>query len=593
MATLGRETYKSKVYACWLGKSIGGTLGGPHEGKDGPLELTFYDPVPTEPAFNDDLDLQLVWLHALEQHGIHLTPAILSQEWLDHITYPWCEYGFSNLNARRGLIPPVTGSYDNWFGDCMGAPIRSEIWACVAAGAPHIAAEYAWRDAVRDHWGEGVWGEIFFAVVESAAFVIDDVDALLDIGLAAVPPWSKVSRAVQQVRDSHARGYDWLQARNRVVAEFGQQHMTNAPQNIAFTVLGWLYGEDFGDALLKAVNCGRDTDCTGATLGSILGILLGEDGIPDRWREPIAEGIKVGWGIVDLDVPEELGELTERTCAVGEQVLRHLGDVVRLVDGKAASGDPAALRRHAAKAMYIWDRRADEVWLTDDAQTRLWYMGPPTIAAGGRKRLAVVGTGGVRVKPPDGWKVDVQRVDALYEIVLQAPEDVGPAVEIEISAGGERQQIVLVRRPEWLVGRAEDEELSDTPPPVADWLPWESDGYEINLATFLAAGPGIVVVRTQVAVPEDLDATANVATPHRARAWLNGELVIRKDSIQHNDIPPYSIPQGDWQAKVHLSAGANDLTIAIASSGGPCWARVYFTDEKGHGIPQVMYVRPA
>ncbi|MGD9519401.1 MAG: ADP-ribosylglycohydrolase family protein, partial [Armatimonadota bacterium] len=124
MATLGREAYRSKVYACWLGKSIGGTLGGPHEGKQGPLNLTFYDPVPTEPMFNDDLDLQLVWLHAIEEHGLGVTPAHISQEWHDHITYPWCEYGFSNLNAKRGLIPPVTGSYDNWFGDCMGAPIR-------------------------------------------------------------------------------------------------------------------------------------------------------------------------------------------------------------------------------------------------------------------------------------------------------------------------------------------------------------------------------------------------------------------------------------------------------------------------------------
>jgi ADP-ribosylation/crystallin J1 len=39
-------------------------------------------------------------------------------------------------------------------------------------------------------------------------------------------------------------------------------------------VLGLLAGEgDFGKSLCIAVNCGNDTDCTGATLGAPLGIL--------------------------------------------------------------------------------------------------------------------------------------------------------------------------------------------------------------------------------------------------------------------------------------------------------------------------------
>lgn len=33
----------------------------PYEGRDGPLELTFYNPVPEVMLPNDDLDLQVVW----------------------------------------------------------------------------------------------------------------------------------------------------------------------------------------------------------------------------------------------------------------------------------------------------------------------------------------------------------------------------------------------------------------------------------------------------------------------------------------------------------------------------------------------------
>jgi len=57
----------------------------------------------------------------------------------------------------------------------MESPIRSEISACIAPGAPNIAAKYAYEDAVVDHaGGEGVYDEIFNVVVESAAFVISD-----------------------------------------------------------------------------------------------------------------------------------------------------------------------------------------------------------------------------------------------------------------------------------------------------------------------------------------------------------------------------------------------------------------------------------
>lgn len=36
----------------------------------------------------------------------------------------------------------------------------------------------------------------------------------------------------------------------------------DAPENVAFVVLGLLYGEgDFGKSLIIANNCGEDTDC--------------------------------------------------------------------------------------------------------------------------------------------------------------------------------------------------------------------------------------------------------------------------------------------------------------------------------------------
>ena len=68
--TISMEAYREKVLGCWLGKAVGGTLGGPVEGKPGPLTLIYYDPVPDRMLPNDDLDLQIVWLEAIRRRGI-------------------------------------------------------------------------------------------------------------------------------------------------------------------------------------------------------------------------------------------------------------------------------------------------------------------------------------------------------------------------------------------------------------------------------------------------------------------------------------------------------------------------------------------
>ena len=53
-------TFRERVLGCWFGKAIGGTLGMPFEGEDGPLDIEFYTPLPTTMLPNDDLDLQVV-----------------------------------------------------------------------------------------------------------------------------------------------------------------------------------------------------------------------------------------------------------------------------------------------------------------------------------------------------------------------------------------------------------------------------------------------------------------------------------------------------------------------------------------------------
>lgn len=52
MMKIGREEFRDKVYACWMGKNIGGTLGEKWECKRHTHALTFYDPLPSKASAN-------------------------------------------------------------------------------------------------------------------------------------------------------------------------------------------------------------------------------------------------------------------------------------------------------------------------------------------------------------------------------------------------------------------------------------------------------------------------------------------------------------------------------------------------------------
>ena len=151
---LNLATYRDKLHAAWIGKNIGGTMGTPYEGGRDYLDIKGFVTDASVVLPNDDLDLQLVWLAALEARGPYrLTATDLGEFWLSYIVPYWNEYGIGKTNMKRGLFPPLSGDYRNTWRHSNGAWIRTEIWASLAPGAPDIAAKYAIEDASVDQIG--------------------------------------------------------------------------------------------------------------------------------------------------------------------------------------------------------------------------------------------------------------------------------------------------------------------------------------------------------------------------------------------------------------------------------------------------------
>jgi ADP-ribosylglycohydrolase len=416
---LGKDEYRDRMLGCWLGKNIGGTLGTPVEGQKFVHSFTYYDPVPKEPLPNDDLDFQLAWLKMLEDRGVNPAFEDFSEYWLKHLSRHWySEYSFCTYNLQRGLKPPISGAFQNYFVDEMGSPIRSEIWACVAPGDPQLAAKMAWMDSAMDHaGGEGTWGEMFWSAVESAAFVISDPEVLISVGLSMIPISSHISRVIREAVRCRKEGLKWDEARERIVTIFGHHNACNAIPNHGFTVIGWLYGKDYGDKICKAVNCGYDTDCTGATLGSLLGIMHGASKIPQEWKSPIGDAITPVKFTVTDGLPLTVGDLARRTEALAGRFVSQRSKTVEFSDHSDSPVDVLSLlfNNERLRSLIGFDSQSS-VENVGDFQVAFHYGGEPVLRPGIGRVFGVslwrdwepidIAEAEIDITVPAGWKLE-------------------------------------------------------------------------------------------------------------------------------------------------------------------------------------------
>lgn len=436
MIRINRAVYRDKVMGCWLGKNAGGTLGEPLEekfGRDEMYHVDWYPCLPEGGIPNDDLELQLIWLQLVLQKGPGITSADMAQAWMDCIAYNFDEYGLSKENMQKGLLPPVCGWHNNVFKDCMGSPIRSEIWACLAPGCMETVARYAWQDAIVDHGGgESVYGEIFNAVLESAAFIIEDKFRLLELALSSIPETSLTYQSVKRSIDNYKRGMGYEDNRNDIKDTFYNPVAQYSPLNLGFQTIGWLYGQDFGDAICKAVNCGWDTDCTGATLGAILGIIGGASALPEKWTAPlgyeIATNMSTG-GIRNLTAPTDIRKLTDVVCREAEKVVRYWGCEVEFTDDGCVDGNTDKKHTEYSKELTI-----DLPWLAGYKPNIVSYpLGGLEAEVGYKTDAAIIGN---RASELAVTLRNPHPVEKSVEIGIDLPDGF-EAVSVKCDSGGD------------------------------------------------------------------------------------------------------------------------------------------------------------
>jgi len=129
---------------------------------------------------------------------------------------------------------------------------------------------------------------MFFSAAIAAAFAVNDPLEALRVGLTEIPRDCRMARTVRETLAWCAEDRDWDRTTDRIVKRYEGMSGAHTLNNAALTVAGLVYGEgDFGRTLALTVMGGVDTDCTGATAGSLLGAILGAKRLPARWRKPL------------------------------------------------------------------------------------------------------------------------------------------------------------------------------------------------------------------------------------------------------------------------------------------------------------------
>jgi ADP-ribosylglycohydrolase len=273
---------------------------------------------------DDDINYTVLALMLLEEHGAGLETADVARAWLRLL--PAGSTWTAERDAYRTLLTRMADEFvngeepgfdlnecsHNRYNDWIGAQIRTDLYGWACPGQPSLAAALARRDAGLSHRGEGVHAAAFIAALAAAIPACDDVDTALDCALEEIPSNSMATVAVRFGR-SIAGSPDAVRRLHERYEDLSPVHAIN---NLALVVWALCSCDgDYSAAVGEAVSAGWDTDCNGATVGGLCG-LIGMT-IPDRWTVPWDGRVGVGLaGLAEL----RLDDLVDRTVAVARRL---------------------------------------------------------------------------------------------------------------------------------------------------------------------------------------------------------------------------------------------------------------------------------
>jgi hypothetical protein len=302
--TIGLASLEDRIRGGWAGKMIGVSYGAPTEfhflGRINDAEIAWSPRQVSNALQQDDLYVGMTLAETMDRLGFGATTEQYGEAFRTSQYMLW----HANAGARRllnlGIKAPMSGHPKyNIHANDIDFQIEADFIGLMSPGLPRESNKYCERVGRVMNYGDGLYGGVFISGMYSAAFFSADTRAVVEQGLACLPPKSGYARLIRDVLTWSARyPDDWKKTWQLIQDTWDRDDPCpegalepfniDAKINGAYIALGLLYGRgDFGRTLEIAARSGQDSDCNPSTAGGILGVMLGYSRIPDSWKSGI------------------------------------------------------------------------------------------------------------------------------------------------------------------------------------------------------------------------------------------------------------------------------------------------------------------
>lgn len=265
---------------------------------------------------DDDLNYTMLNLSIVENIGKHFSTEDIANAWLKNLpvlsTFTAERVAYINLVRMKNikLVPLFHNPYREW----IGAMIRADIWGWISPGNPVQAAKFAFKDACLSHTRDGIYAAMFISAALSFSFVYNSPEDVLNEALNFIPLDSRISSAVNFGIACAKKYSSWEEILDVLQKEYDKFFWVHSVNNISLICASLIFGSgDYEKSICCAVSGGWDTDSDGATVGSIVGTILGKKKLPGKWIVPLNNTIRSSLKGFDKS---NITELAARTSSI-------------------------------------------------------------------------------------------------------------------------------------------------------------------------------------------------------------------------------------------------------------------------------------
>lgn len=298
---LSRAALLDKIRGGWAGQMIGVAYGAPTEfrscGRIGEWELRWEPGMLENALHQDDLYVEMTFAKVLDEVGLDATLQHFAEAFKTSRYHLW----HANAGARRALNQGIAAPWSghpryNFHANDIDFQIESDFIGLMCPGLPREAIRYCDRVGRVMNYGDGLYGGMFVCGMYAAAFFEQDPRRVVEAGLRCLPARSEYARLIADVLRWHAEHpADWRRVWHRIEEKwnrddpcpdgFQRDFNIDAKLNGAYIALGLLYGgTDFERTLEISTRCGQDSDCNPSNAAGILGVMLGYERIPEKFK---------------------------------------------------------------------------------------------------------------------------------------------------------------------------------------------------------------------------------------------------------------------------------------------------------------------